>query len=200
MTRTIVVSMLVLLAAVPAAGQQASREREVRRTMPYAELKRLMSDLTLLEYDRLVRELARETPRPAVPAVPLGTYLGRLSENPYLPDSTSNPYGRFGSPYAPNSIANPYSPYGNPYSSSSATNPYATRAPRLFGQDGKYLGRLSANPYDPESVSNPFGRYGNPYSPDSINNPYGRYGSPYSPYSASNPYATLPPIIIGRER
>jgi hypothetical protein len=102
-------------------------------------------------------------------------------------------------PYAPNSIANPYGRYGNPYSPYSATNPYATKAPRLFGQDGKYLGRLSANPYDPESVSDPYGRYGSPYSPDSINNPYGRYGSPYSPFSPFNPYATKPPIIVGRE-
>jgi hypothetical protein len=195
MKRTIVMSLFVLLAAVPAAGQQASRECEIRRALPYHELKRLMSDLTPMEYDRLVRELARETHRPERP---LGTYLGRLSENPYLPDSTSNPFGRFGSPYAPNSIANRYGPYGSPFSAYSATNPYATGAPRLFGQDGKYLGRLSANPYDPESVSNPFGRYGSPFSADSITNPFGRYGSPFSPYSATNPYATKPPIIIGR--
>lgn len=197
MKQAIVASLVVLLAAVPAAGQQASRECDSRRTMPYAELTRLMSNLTLVEYDRLVRELARATEGPVVPS---GTYLGRLSKNPYLSDSTSNQYGRFGSRYAPNSIANPYGPYGNPYSPYSATNPYATRAPRLFGQDGKYLGRLSANPYDPESVSNPFGRYGSPYSPDSINNPYGPYGSPYSPLSPSNPYATMPPIVIGKQR
>ncbi|HXH07686.1 MAG TPA: hypothetical protein VNI83_13975 [Vicinamibacterales bacterium] len=195
--RRIVVSSLVLLAVVPATAQQRSKEQEIRRALPYLELKRFMSDLTPAEYDRLVRELARETGRPVQPR---GTYLGRLSRNPYLPDSTSNPYGRFGSSYSPDSIANPYSPYGNPYSPYSATNPYATRAPRLFGQDGTYLGRLSANPYDPESISNPFGRYGNPYSPDSINNPYGRYGSPYSPLSPFNPYATRPPIIIGKER
>ncbi|HWQ00289.1 MAG TPA: hypothetical protein VNK92_07440 [Vicinamibacterales bacterium] len=196
MRRIIVLWSLALLAAVPAAGQQASKESEVRRAVPYSALKRLLSDLTPAEYDRLVRELAREARRPVLP---LGTYLGRLSVNPYLPDSTANSYGRFGSPYAPNSIANPYGRYGNPYSPYSATNPYATRAPRLFGQDGKYLGRLSANPYDPESVSNPYGRYGSPYSPDSINNPYGRYGSPYSPYSPFNPYATKPPIIVGKE-
>lgn len=64
----------------------------------------------------------------------------------------------------------------------------------------RYLGRLSANPYDPESIANPFGRYGSRFSPDSINNPFGRYGSPYSPYSPLNPYATMPPVIVGRER
>lgn len=116
-------------------------------------------------------------------------YLGRLSANPYDPNSTSNPYGQYGSPYSPTSVNNPYSPYGSPYSPQSATNPYASSAPRLYGNDGAYLGRLSTNPYDPDSVSNPYGRYGNPYSPTSINNPYGKYGNPYSPLST--------PTIIG---
>ncbi len=61
--------------------------------------------------------------------------------------------------------------------------------PLLFGTDGTYLGRLSANPYDPDSTSNPYGQYGSPYSSDSINNPYGTYGSPYSLQSPNNPYA-----------
>ncbi|GAB3630269.1 hypothetical protein GCM10027419_51260 [Pandoraea terrae] len=43
-----------------------------------------------------------------------GQYHGRLSTNPYDPDSTSNPYGRYGSPYSPDSINNPYGA-GNPY-------------------------------------------------------------------------------------
>ena len=73
---------------------------------------------------------------------------------------------------------NPYSQYGSPYSSKSWRNPYATDAPKLYDQDGKYLGRFSINRYDPDSSSNPYGRYGSPYSPDSINNPYGA-GNPY---------------------
>lgn len=56
---------------------------------------------------------------------PDGTYLGTLSTNPYAPDSTSNPYGQYGSPYAPDSINNPYGLYGNPYSPVSPNNPYA---------------------------------------------------------------------------
>ena len=44
-----------------------------------------------------------------------GQYRGRLSTNPYAPDSTANPYGRYGSPYSPDSINNPYGA-GNPYS------------------------------------------------------------------------------------
>ena len=62
-----------------------------------------------------------------------GTYLGELSDNPYDPDSVSNPYGRYGSPYSSTSINNPYSTYGSPYSSQSPNNPYATQAPLLFG-------------------------------------------------------------------
>ncbi|SOD42715.1 hypothetical protein [Nitrosovibrio sp. Nv4] len=43
-------------------------------------------------------------------------YLGNLSSNPYDPDSTSNPYGRYGSEYSQDSINNPYGQYGSPYS------------------------------------------------------------------------------------
>ena len=36
-----------------------------------------------------------------------GQYLGRLSANPYAPDSISNPYSQYGSPYSPISPNNP---------------------------------------------------------------------------------------------
>ena len=52
-----------------------------------------------------------------------GNYRGRLSNNPYDPESTSNPYGRYGSRYSPDSIHNPYGA-GNPYRSDSPYNPY----------------------------------------------------------------------------
>jgi hypothetical protein len=58
-----------------------------------------------------------------------GKYLGTLSENPYDQNSTSNPYGQYGSPYSQDSINNPYGQYGSPYSNSSPNNPYATQAP-----------------------------------------------------------------------
>jgi hypothetical protein len=61
-----------------------------------------------------------------------GTYLGRLSSNPYDPQSTSNPYGTYGSPYSPTSINNPYSVYGSPYSTMSPNNPYATSPPATW--------------------------------------------------------------------
>ena len=44
-----------------------------------------------------------------------GTYRGKLSANPYDPDSTSNPNGRYGNKFSPDSINNPYGA-GNPYS------------------------------------------------------------------------------------
>jgi len=125
--------------------------------------------------------------------------LGTLSANPYTPESTSNPYGIYGSKYSPNSINNPYGIYGSKYSPTSVNNPYAVQAPKIYGRDGTYLGRLSKNKYDPESVSNPYGVYGSKYSPKSINNPYGIYGSPYSPLSPNNPYSVSGPKIVSGE-
>lgn len=66
---------------------------------------------------------------------PDGTYLGKLSSNPYDAESTSNPYGRYGSPYSSESINNPYGQYGSPYSNKSPNNPYATDAPNIYNDD-----------------------------------------------------------------
>jgi hypothetical protein len=122
-------------------------------------------------------------------------FLGTLSANPYDPKSTSNPYGPYGSKYSPHSINNQYGKYGSPYSPYSVRNPYTNQAPKIYGRDGTYLGRLSDNKYDPESVYNPYGVYGSRYSPNSINNAFGKYGSAYSPLSPSNPYSNQGPVI-----
>jgi hypothetical protein len=61
-----------------------------------------------------------------------GTYLGKLSANPYDPDSVSNPYGRYGSRYSPTSINNPYGQYGSRYSPLSPNNPYTMTAPSII--------------------------------------------------------------------
>lgn len=62
---------------------------------------------------------------------PPGTYRGQLSNNPYAPDSTSNPYGRYGSRYSRDSINNPYG-YGSPYRLNGPNNPYG-KGMRIYG-------------------------------------------------------------------
>lgn len=52
-----------------------------------------------------------------------GTYLGELSANQYDPNSTSNPYGKYGSEYSPTSINNPNGRYGSQFSPQSPNNP-----------------------------------------------------------------------------
>jgi len=123
-------------------------------------------------------------------------YLGEYSENTLDPDSTSNPIGQYGSSISPTSINNPIGQYGSSVSPNSVNNPLATDTPKLYSQDGKYLGKVSSNTLDPDSISNPIGRYGSPISPDSVNNPIGRYGSKISPESANNPLATNAPRVV----
>jgi len=125
-----------------------------------------------------------------------GRFLGRLSANRFDANSSSNPFGRCGSSFSADSINNPFGRYGSPFSPNSVRNSYATQTPHLYGNDGKWLGKLSANRFDADSVSNPFGRYGSPFSADSINNPFGRYGSKFSAQSANNPFTIQAPIII----
>ena len=123
-------------------------------------------------------------------------YLGRLSANRIASDSTSNPVSQYGSSVSANSINNPVGQFGSSVSPNSARNSLATNTPKLYSQDGKYLGKVSSNTLDPDSISNPVGRYGSPVSPDSVNNPVGRYGSSVSPESANNPLATEAPNIV----
>lgn len=179
---SIVLGLSIFLADFAAAGESGE-------VLSYQQLKTVFPSLTVEQYVYFADILSQCTS-----ANP--NYLGRLSANPYDPESTSNEYGLYGSSYSSESIHNSYGVYGSPYSSQSWTNPYATDTPRLFGADGQYLGKLSSNRYDPESISNPYGIYGSPYSPYSINNPYSPYGSEYSPLSANNPYATDAPCII----
>jgi len=65
----------------------------------------------------------------------MDVFLGQLSANPYVAESTVNKFGAFGSPYSPTSINNPYSQYGSQLSPISPNNPYATQAPILCGED-----------------------------------------------------------------
>jgi hypothetical protein len=58
-----------------------------------------------------------------------GTFLGVDSANPFDLNSTSNPFGLYGSEYSVTSINNPYNLYGSEYSTESATNPYLVSEP-----------------------------------------------------------------------
>ena len=49
--------------------------------------------------------------------------LGKLSANPFEPDSTSNQFGRYGSPFSPDSLNNQFGA-GNPFRPDSPNNPY----------------------------------------------------------------------------
>ena len=64
------------------------------------------------------------------------TYHGNLSAvNPFDPNSTSNPYGRYGSPLSPDSMNSPYGRYGSPYSPDSPNNPYLGHGLPLGGEN-----------------------------------------------------------------
>lgn len=59
-------------------------------------------------------------------------YLGQLGGSQYAPDSTNNPYGRYGSQFSSDSINNPYGNYGSQFSNNSPNNPYATNPPVII--------------------------------------------------------------------
>ena len=54
-----------------------------------------------------------------------GNYRGKLSANPYDPDSTANQVGRYGSPYSPDSLNNQFGA-GSPFRPDSPNNPYGS--------------------------------------------------------------------------
>lgn len=71
----------------------------------------------------------------------------------------------------------------------------AQSLPIVVGQDGEFLGTLSANQYDSNSICNPYGNFGSEYA-ESIFNRYGTYGGEYSSMGAYNPSAENPPLIV----
>ena len=123
MPKVLLAAILSTVLSAPTLAQQASTAAEIRRQVPYSLIRRSMPRLALQEYTQTIRDLAsarrgrssrRIAPtyrRPMPRQSP--KRLGRLSANPYLPDSTANPYGRYGNRYAPNSLKNPYGRYGN---------------------------------------------------------------------------------------
>ena len=90
--------------------------------------------LTLLIVVLLLTSIvAAQTPQIYDPQT--GQYLGDLSANQFAPNSTGNPFGKFGSQFSQDSINNPFGPYGSPFSNKSATNPYATNPPVVVHPD-----------------------------------------------------------------
>jgi hypothetical protein len=75
-----------------------------------------------------------------------GTYLGKVTNDPYSQESLMNQYGPYGNPYNASSIFNKYGPYGNPYSGYSPYNQY-TRTPPHFSRDGQLVAYLTANEF-----------------------------------------------------
>lgn len=66
----------------------------------------------------------------------------------------------------------------------------------IYANDGRFLGRITANIFAADSIGNPFGMYGSQFSLWSIFNVYGTYGSQFSNLSAFNQFATQPPIVF----
>ncbi|MDB5102719.1 MAG: hypothetical protein JWP91_408 [Fibrobacteres bacterium] len=90
----------------------------------------------------------------------VGTFLGVVTDNPYLSESITNQYGTYGSKYNAKSVLNEYGSFGGKYSSHSPYNPYTTTPPVLMEFDAiskkyapvayltknKYIGGVIADP------------------------------------------------------
>src|SRR5687767_5208086 len=107
--------------------------------------------------------------------------LGNLSTNPYVLNSTENPYSKHNQ--HGDGIENLSGQYGSLYSNKS--NPFTVDAPKPYDQQEQYPDRLSVNPYALESTRNPYGRSGSPYG-DGLINPFGS-GSPHGSDGPKNP-------------
>jgi len=95
----------------------------------------LFFQLSLLLCAMLIISITTFAAPPILVDQATGKYLGTLSSNQYDPNSTSNPYGEYGSQYSSDSINNPYGKYGSEYSNDSPNNPYATNAPAIIQQN-----------------------------------------------------------------
>ena len=89
-----------------------------------------------------------------------GTYLGRVTVNPFDADSISNPSGLYGSRFSRTSIRNPFGRYGSPFSPNGAFNDFAPNPPRII-QNNRVVGIATTNPHAPGRV-NPWRLLANP--------------------------------------
>ena len=86
-------------------------------------------------------------------------YLGNLNTNQFDPYSIHNKFGVYGNPFNALSINNNFGRYGSQFSNYSVNNPFAVFPPKLYDQNGVYMGKLSANKFDPDAISNPCSIY-----------------------------------------
>jgi len=96
---------------------------------PLSNIQYSISNLTLIFIFISALAPFRGQANPPILVAGDGTYLGVVSANVFDPDSTSNPFGQYGSQFSATSINNPYSLYGSEYSTESATNPYLVSEP-----------------------------------------------------------------------
>ena len=73
-----------------------------------------------------------------------GTYLGRVTSNPYDSESICNIYGTYGSSYG-SGIFNTYGTHGGSYSLTGAYNRQAQKPPALI-ENNKIVGFVTKNP------------------------------------------------------
>ena len=126
-----------------------------------------------------------------------------ISANPYLLNSTSNPYGPWGAKEFLYSFNNDVGPLGSPEFLNSVSNEVGTGQRIRFSEEtlaqvpglkavvelyGDPL--ISANPYLLNSTSNPNGPWGSPDFVYSFNNDSGPLGSPEFLNSVSNECGT----------
>ena len=72
--------------------------------------------------------------------------LATISPNPFIGDSTSNPFSMWNNPFNANSPYNQFGPYGNQFSPYSANNEFATQTPGIYGYaDEAYGGDYSSD-------------------------------------------------------
>jgi len=107
--------------------------------------------------------------------------LGNLSTNPYVLNSTENPYSKH--KQHGDGIENLSGQFGS--LDSNKSNPFTVDAPKPYDRQEQYRDTLSVDPYASESTSNPHGRYGSLYG-NGLINPFGS-GSPYGDEGQKNP-------------
>ena len=73
-----------------------------------------------------------------------GTFLGVITQNPFVDGSLANRYGDHGGKYASESILNRYGSYGSAFSAYSPFNRFSTTPPRVFVGD-EFAAYLTAN-------------------------------------------------------